>query len=77
MMKIALLAVLVAAAHASNERDRMYYEEKFYNWLSFFKMTPPTGKPERMIHRSISPELTLLISFRIVYPMPPLNYQPT
>lgn len=42
-MKIALLAVLVAAAHASNERDRMYYEEKFYNWLSFFKMTPPTG----------------------------------
>jgi hypothetical protein len=73
MMKIALLAVLVAAAHASNERDRMYYEEKFYNWLSFFKMTPPTGKPEC---GSISPELTLLLSFRIIYPMPPLSYQP-
>jgi hypothetical protein len=44
MVKIALLAVFVAAAHASNQRDRMYYEEKFYNWLSFFKLTPPTGK---------------------------------
>ena len=44
MVKIALLAVFAAAAHAANQRDRMYYEEKFYNWLSFFKLTPPTGK---------------------------------
>lgn len=43
MWKIVLVITFFAAAHASNERDRTYYEEKFYNWLSFFEMTPPTG----------------------------------
>ena len=43
MLKFFLMAVYVAAVQSSNTRDRIYYEEKFFNWLSFFKIEPPTG----------------------------------
>jgi hypothetical protein len=49
MLKIILLTIFIAAATAANQRDRMYYEEKFFNWLSFFKMAPPTGASEKFI----------------------------
>lgn len=43
LLNFFLMAVYVAAVQSSNARDRIYYEEKFFNWLSFFKIEPPTG----------------------------------
>ena len=48
MLNFLLLVVYITAVASSNQRDRPYYEEKFYNWLSFFKLSPPTGTFRRI-----------------------------
>ena len=41
--KYLLFFLAVTCVIASNLQSRTYYEEKFWNWLSTFEMTPPTG----------------------------------
>lgn len=41
--RLLTLAAIATAAFASNVHDRAYYEEKFFNWLSEFKVQATSG----------------------------------
>jgi len=44
MFRTAVLASIVSAALAGNVKDRAYYEEKFFNWLSVHKISANSGE---------------------------------
>jgi hypothetical protein len=58
MLNFLLLVVYIATVAAANQRDRPYYEEKFYNWLSFFKLAPPTGTRRKIRYRKLLSTVT-------------------
>lgn len=43
-LRITVLAAFLAASVSANVRDRSYYEEKFFNWLSQHKIAAATGE---------------------------------
>jgi|Transcript_95477 cathepsin L len=43
-MRLTVLATFLSVAVAANLRDRAYYEEKFFNWLSQHKIAAASGE---------------------------------